>query len=64
MCPVCISSVALVAAGVTSTGAVSAFVARSFARVARQGKTQQPKPKEVMHYDYEPDRAPEGRLAK
>ncbi len=63
MCPVCISSMALAVAGAASTGAASTFVARSFARIARVGKTQQPESKESIRYDHEPDRAPERRLA-
>jgi len=66
MCPACISSIALAVASATSTGAASAFVARSFARIARPGKTQQPEPresKESIRHDFESDRTPEGRLA-
>jgi hypothetical protein len=63
MCPACISSMALAVAGVTSTGAVSTFVARGFARIARGGKTQQPESEEVIHHDHKPDAAPEDRLA-
>ena len=63
MCPACLSSMALAVAGATSTGAISAFVARGFAGIARGGKTQQPESEETIRHDHEPDRAPESRLA-
>jgi hypothetical protein len=63
MCPLCISSMALAVIGATSTGAVSTFLARRFARLARGGKTQQSESKETIRHDDKPDRAPQGRLA-
>jgi hypothetical protein len=62
MCPVCIESVGLVVAGVTSTGAVGAFLARNIARIQRRAGTQQPE-KETIRHEYESDRAPEDGLA-
>lgn len=35
MCPECIPAVVTIVAGATSTGAVSAFLVRSFARMIR-----------------------------
>jgi hypothetical protein len=64
MCPVCISSMALAVAGAASTGAVSTFVARSFARIPRGSKTQPSESKETIRHDHQPDRAPEDRLAR
>jgi hypothetical protein len=61
MCPLCISSMALTVAGATSTGAVSTFMVRSFARMVRKAQAQNDK--ETMRHDNEPDRAPERRLA-
>jgi hypothetical protein len=64
MCPICISSMALAVTGATSAGAVSTFVARSFARIPRGNKTQPSASKETIRHDHEPDRAPQGRLAR
>jgi hypothetical protein len=61
MCPLCISSMALTVAGATSTGAVSTFMVRRFARFVSKAKTQNYK--ETMRHDKQPDREPERRLA-
>jgi hypothetical protein len=53
MCPLCISSMALMVAGATSTGAVSTFIVRRFPRIASKPKTQQPE--ETVHHDGESD---------
>ena len=63
MCPLCISSMALAVIGATSAGAVSTFLARHFAHLASEGKTQQPESKEAIRHGYKSDRASEGRLA-
>jgi hypothetical protein len=60
MCPLCISSMAMAVAGATSAGAPSTFVARSFARIPRGNSTSE----ETIRHDYEPVRAPQGRLAR
>jgi hypothetical protein len=62
MCPLCISSMALTVAGATSTGAVSTFLVRRFAHIAKKLKTHQPE--ETLRHDNEPDRAPERSLAR
>lgn len=64
MCPLCISSMALMAAGATSTGAVSTFMARRFARMVRKPKNHQLHCKEIIRHDDQSDRAPERSLAR
>jgi hypothetical protein len=64
MCPLCISSMALTVAGATSTGAVSTFMVRRFARIVRKPKTQQPDCKETIHHDDDSDRAPKRSSAR
>jgi len=62
MCPACIESVALTMAGITSTGAVSTFLARSIARITGRAGTHQSE-KEIIRHEHESDRAPEGGIA-
>ena len=62
MCPLCISSMALTVAGATSTGAVSTFMVRRFARIASKPKAQQPE--ETLHHDDESDRTLERSRAR
>ncbi len=64
MCPLCISSMALTVAGATSTGAVSTFIARRFARMVTKPKNQQPDCKEAIRHDDKSDRALERSLAR
>ena len=64
MCPLCISSMALMAAGATSTGAVSTFMARRFARMVTKPKNHQPDCEEIIRHDDQSDRAPERSLAR
>jgi hypothetical protein len=54
MCPACIESFALAMAGITSTGAVSTFLARGIARMTRRAENQQPE-KETIRHEHEPD---------
>jgi hypothetical protein len=63
MCPLCISSAALLVAGATSTGAVGTFMARRFAGIALHRTTQPSDPKETTRHDHEPGGTAEDRLA-
>ncbi len=62
MCPLCISSMAVTAAGATSTGAVSTFILRRFGHIRMKPKAHQPE--ETLRHDNEPDRTPEHSLAR
>jgi hypothetical protein len=62
MCPLCISSMALTVAGATSTGAVSTFLVRRFAHIAKKVKTHQSE--ETLRHDNESDRPLEHSLAR
>lgn len=62
MCPACTESAALAMAGVTSAGAVSAFLARVIAHITRPAETERPE-KERNRHEHESERAPEGSLA-
>lgn len=42
MCPFCVANVAMLAAGVTSTGGLTAFVAKTFSRRARAKRSHRP----------------------
>ena len=60
MCPVCLETLALAIAGVTSTGAASIFLARHIALSMSNAKKQPEK--ERIRHEQESDRAPEGGL--
>jgi hypothetical protein len=56
MCPDCISIIAVAVAAATPAGVVKAFLARTTERISPQAK-------ENFRHDYQPDRAPQRRLA-
>jgi hypothetical protein len=63
MCPECIGSMALAAASLASTGALSRLLVRGVARIAREGKMQESESKETIRHDHAPSGTPESRLA-
>jgi hypothetical protein len=67
MCPACMSSAALVAGGVMSTGGIMAFAVRVFRSKAEGRDDESKNPTERRKgngYSNEPDGAGDGRVAR